>query len=128
ACDDHPEACARLAELYRTGRGVVRDEAKAVEVYGRACEQGSARGCGGKALLVRNEDAAAARALFERSCDGGFGAACVSAAEMHEQGEGGPADAVKAAWLLKKGCERDDAPSCAALGERYAKGTGVAAD
>jgi TPR repeat protein len=40
------EACSTLGAIYRTGgHGVARDEARAVELYRRACNLGSAKGC-----------------------------------------------------------------------------------
>jgi hypothetical protein len=40
------EACSSLGAIYRTGgHGVARNEARAVELYGRACHLGSENGC-----------------------------------------------------------------------------------
>src|SRR5712692_184199 len=40
------EACSSLGAIYRTGGyGVARNEARAVELYRRACNLGSAKGC-----------------------------------------------------------------------------------
>jgi TPR repeat protein len=39
-------ACSSLGGMYRTGgHGVARDETRAVELYRRACNLGSAKGC-----------------------------------------------------------------------------------
>jgi len=40
------EACSNLGTMYRLGgRGVARDEARAVELYRKACNLGSTTGC-----------------------------------------------------------------------------------
>lgn len=38
--DDNPDACVRLGDLYRDGRGVAKDEAKARALWTKDCEDG----------------------------------------------------------------------------------------
>ncbi len=39
--DDDVEACTRLGDLYRDGRGVAKDEAKAKQIWTKGCEDGN---------------------------------------------------------------------------------------
>ena len=38
-------ACAGLAELYKAGKGVDKDAAKAKELFGKACNGGDDKAC-----------------------------------------------------------------------------------
>jgi TPR repeat protein len=56
------------------GRGMPKDEARAVQLFERACDGGSVMGCRALGLLYTDgsggltADAARARQLFERGC------------------------------------------------------------
>jgi hypothetical protein len=73
-------------------------------------------------------DAAKARGLFEKACQGGFLRACESLGGAWLRGEGGPVDAIQARAWLKKACDGDLGPSCVALEVMNGKGLGGPVD
>jgi uncharacterized protein len=114
ACLDECEAgaadrCRRLAVTYAMARGVERDEARATELYERACDMKDWASCvfAGQMHEYHHgvpEDLAAATAFYARACDAHWGAACYNLAIMVENGRGVPADPVRAASLYDIAC------------------------
>ncbi|MBS2016068.1 MAG: SEL1-like repeat protein [Deltaproteobacteria bacterium] len=73
------DACSALANYYLEGRGVAKDEAKAVSLLERACG-GTARGAcvvlGVRAMSGSARDDAKSQRYFTRACESGFDIAC----------------------------------------------------
>ncbi len=77
------------------------------------CEAGNALSCARLAQLT--SDPVEQRALFRRSCDGGYPTACAYLAAMLAGGKGGPPDPTLAHQMLAGACARDVADACARL-------------
>ena len=101
-----------LALAYEHGRCVKKDDKKAVELYRKGAELGSAAcrhsyGC----RLINGEgvkkDAKAALRLFEQSADQGYGLACKALGHMYETGEGVKPDFDKELAYFEKACEAE---------------------
>lgn len=101
-----------LALAYEHGRGVKKDDKKAVAYYKTGAELGSAAcqhsyGC----RLINGEgvkkDAKAALKLFEKSADQGYGLACKALGHMYETGEGVEPDFDKELAYFEKACEAE---------------------
>jgi hypothetical protein len=87
--------------MYERGAGVDRDEARAADLYGRACEQGELRGCVNLGVLLEagtgvNRDPERARELYARACDGGQALACDLGAALERSDAAGPPTYFKA--------------------------------
>ncbi len=136
------EGCMVRGWLYLGGRGEERDEARAKEYLGRACEGGSAVGCHNLAALYGEDakalslyekactlgankscakaglihsnagDESAASGFWERACNGGNADACAFLARDFELGEGAKQDKNKAKELYAKACQMGDGVSC----------------
>src|SRR5689334_7019543 len=73
----YDNACSNLGYLYDTGRGVWKDQAKANELYQRACDGDDADGYGCSALGTNylygqsglEKDEAKAAKLFQLACE-----------------------------------------------------------
>ena len=116
--------CVLLANRYDTGNGVLRDEAKALELFTRACDGGHAAGCTHAArglptgpdheptLGPYSKDAAI---LFKKGCELGDPMACMTLDGFREPADTSPAprDLVV---QMKKGCEAREVEPCMMLG------------
>src|SRR5262249_21338963 len=80
ACESDPpsnEACANLGRAFLEGRGVAKDETRALSLLERACDAKEASSCRSLAeLAVSRRDETRAQALFARACEGGDTDAC----------------------------------------------------
>jgi uncharacterized protein len=82
ACEkDSAGACNNLGLMYSTAKGVIADEAKAVEYLQRGCDVGEMRACanvGSRYLLGKGapSDPDRGRALIAKACAGGVAEAC----------------------------------------------------
>lgn len=99
------ESCVNLGILYQSGEGMPRDEAKAAELFDKACDDGHAIGCSnaGSAYMggrgVR-KDAIKGVGYYVRGCDMDIvdsWLACLNLARLYEG-----ADNSKAAQYYKK--------------------------
>jgi len=82
ACDGgHAPSCGRLATLYRVGppSSDPGASAKALDLYGRACDAGFPGPCRAAAVML-GDDPARAKALEERACRLGDTGACTGLA------------------------------------------------
>jgi uncharacterized protein len=121
------QSCFDLATIYRDGTQVERDQIKAMEYYGKACDAGNTEGC---IIAADNYEHAAksinmdeavssiafslARVYYEKACEGGSGGGCYNAGVFYRTGQGVGADIVKAEVLFKKGCDLLYEASCQA--------------
>ncbi len=82
ACNggDH-EGCKELAVLYQYGRGVAKDEKKALSLHSKACEAKNSTACYFAAELHQygrgtKKDQAKAREYLSKACASGYRSAC----------------------------------------------------
>ncbi|PIE19219.1 MAG: hypothetical protein CSA66_02730 [Proteobacteria bacterium] len=119
-----PAACAGLGALLADGRGVARDEAKAVALLGGACDDGHAPACGrAGALIARGRgvpaDPRRGAALTGRGCDAADQRSCVELASLYAEGLGIARDEAKAVALWRAACDGGLAAGCARLGRHF---------
>lgn len=118
-------ACFRLGLLYDDAGGVGLDVFRALELYHRACDLRYDYACQRAAelrVVVMDPDYELAvtqvRALTKRSCDAGYGRACVVLANLVKAGKGGPRDVPRSRELLRLACARGQADACVRLAKR----------
>jgi TPR repeat protein len=119
------DRCRRLAVAYAFGRGVDKDEARAITLYERACDMSDAPACvfAGQMHEYAHgvaEDYAKAAALYGRACDLGWPAGCYNLAIMAERGRGVPQDRAKAADLYQVVCTAGAKQACDKAKELHA--------
>ncbi len=113
----------KLGFLYKNGRGVEQDDAKAAKFYEKTCDTGDLAGCDSLASFYQNSgEQAEAATIFEQACEKGFGLSCYNLAQIYEAGSGVAPDESKALSLYVKACERGYAVVCYHLGSMYADG------
>ena len=143
-------ACHEFALRLQKGDHVLRDEARATELFGKACDENVgascaslgnidttrsqqlfARACEHGALngcdllgshLQKQGDVARATPLYKQACDGGemSGCAHLGVIEVEQQ------QFTEAATLFKKSCDAKVTLGCEGIGKLHAAGTGVA--
>ncbi|MGA9519949.1 MAG: hypothetical protein WBV82_00715 [Myxococcaceae bacterium] len=153
ACDGGSmQACHEVASRFaRVSEDVdisPEDRARALELYGRACERGSAESCAEKAGLLASSRGGAkqfeeALATSERACRlgstrgcqqaGSFapllasckpsGKSCIPLADFYLEGPPHEEDSRRALSLLETACQRRSAEACARLGELHESGS-----
>ena len=99
-----------LALAYRHGRGVTKNEAKAVEFFRKGAESGNAPcqhsyGCCLMTGEGAKKDVKQALSLFEKSAEQGYALACRDLGRMYETGEGVEPDFDKELAYYEKACE-----------------------
>lgn len=98
-----------LANLYASGRGVLRDEAKAAELYTRAAERGHAQALYALGAIYTDgrgvpRNVGKAIACYEKAVEAGIPDAANSLGYLYENGVGVPADREKAIeWYYRAG-------------------------
>jgi hypothetical protein len=128
---------------------VSKDEASAVALATKACEEGDAAGCFSLGVLFEqgngvDVDQARAKALYARACekgeargclnsytdacDGGKTRGCVELGSLFEQGHGVRKNEEYAATLYTKACDGGEAEGCFKLGVLFEEGAGVDQD
>ena len=126
-------ACVRYADMLRSGLGTEKDELKACQLYGGACDAGHQRGCWMHGMMLRTGDGCeqdlelSARQLA-RACSDGHPSACYHTGEGYMRGLGVKKDVRKAAALWEIACDRGHAPSCSNVGLMFKAGIGVKQD
>jgi len=129
-----PSSCFELGKLYGNGRGVAKDESRAVSLYQKACDAAYVPACVSLAFALRSgkvapKDESRAAGLFKKACESGNESGCNGLGLMAEHGGGGVTkDESQALALFKKACDAGVAAGCSNLGGLYAKGKGVERD
>src|SRR5262249_735979 len=122
-------ACVNLGRLYRDGRGVAKDPARAVELFEQVCARSA--GAAGRPGDADDSDAAANEDDdHENSAETASviaGAGSLLGAQV-ATGGGVAADWDRAIELSKVGCDGGDNFGCFNLGVLYANGNGVERD
>ena len=129
ACDaGSADGCNNLGIMYQIGRGLgpyfmqdchqsfggdmcayYKDFPEAVTLYSKACDAGSADGCGNLGSMYLNgwgvtEDDSQALMLFSRACDTGSADGCSSIGNVYLKGYGVQKDKGKARQFFSKSC------------------------
>lgn len=122
-CDKgHAGSCANLGRLHLRGAGVEKSEAKASEVFQKACDGGDVEGCGALGTLVAGSDAAKAVGLWTKACDGAVAGSCTSLGKAALEGTGTDKNPDKALALFVRGCDGGDPQGCASAADRTRMG------
>jgi hypothetical protein len=123
ACDvlcqrGHSPSCTGAGVFYLEGRGVPKNDTRALTLFKRACDDSDPPACRHLGDMYRNgqwvpKDPAQAARQYQRSCDLGDGTGCRLLAAMMEAGEGVPKDVKKARQLKARACKAGDQEACA---------------
>lgn len=134
ACGAHEvSGCASYAELMQTGEGGVPvDPRGALELFSKACTQGSFRACHGVGLALLEgrgiaKQAAETAPYLQYACEYKFAPACDALAGLLDSGQAGT-NLAEAVRLSAFSCEQGIATSCLRLGDYYERGVGVGRD
>jgi len=106
------KACHNLAVLLERGGGGPKGDARARELYLKACQAESQEleACGNLAVMLTQErggppDQKLAREVFDKLCDHGSAHACFNLGAMLWNGQGGPEGLKRAAALFSEACK-----------------------
>lgn len=113
---EHADACARLGYFFQIGEGTDRDMNRAMQLYDRACQDGSASGCFSlaDALLADRSRGNTRRArtlkkrgltLLVAACQEDGGLVCFYAARTYETGQAGKRDLDRARQYYSQACK-----------------------
>jgi len=117
------DVCNTLGEIVEQTGAIEGGLPKAEQLYGKACEGGSSRGCLNLGLVAAGrEDFVRAFALYQKSCDGGWAAGCHQVAAAYQEGEGVPKDVVKALAVYTQTCDSEYIESCTVAAGLYLAG------
>jgi len=131
ACDaSDAHDCSSLGDMYRFGRGVARDYARALSIYTNACDAGDAHACMNQGFMYESglgvaPDYPQARALYSKACGAAEGSGCAHLGSMYNSGHGVGRDYSQALALYIKACDAGDANGCGGLGLMYLDGNGM---
>jgi TPR repeat protein len=134
SCDaGHSGACHNLGVFYSQGRGVAKDEAKAVSFYQKACDLEERKACFNLGLFYSQgrgvaKDEAKAVSFYQKACDLKDEAACFNLGVFYDKGRGVAKDEAKAVSFYQKACDLEERMACFNLGLSYSQGLGVAKD
>jgi hypothetical protein len=124
ACfDGSAKECLTLGRMHASGEGAVDDHNRALELFERACEAGSAEGCyeAGDAddYFTEDDDSEDATVFYQRACSAGHAQGCVELGNRRRQGRGTERDESAAVRAYERACDAGSAVGCArANGER----------
>jgi TPR repeat protein len=127
----HAHSCRVAAAEVFAGRGVEKNETKAIALYGAGCNGGDLQSCVDLAVIYSGAaktvppDSKKALFLFERACNGGLASACSTAGLQHEMGMGVPRSPESAVRLVARACELSS-QECFRLAILHQNGSGVA--
>jgi tetratricopeptide (TPR) repeat protein len=122
-----------LGQMYENGKGVTKDDAKAVGYYKRAADKGFAIAITNLGLMtaqgrgVAKNEAEAVR-LFKQSAEKGEAIAMYALGVMYTGGNGVAKDEAEALRLYKQAAEKGNSNAMYGVGNAYAFGRGVPVD
>jgi uncharacterized protein len=120
-----------LGQMYENGKGVTKDDAKAVGYYKRAADKGFAIAITNLGLMTAQghgtakNDVEAVR-LFKQAVEKGEAIAMYALGVMYASGNGVAKDDAEALRLYKQAAEKGNSNAMYGLGNAYAFGRGVA--
>jgi len=117
-------SCFALGQLESEGRLIPKDNEKAGQSFGRACDLGMPEAC----AMLRDFVMAGGQDTFQRSCDHGDGVSCFILGALYHKGIGVPHDDARALVLFRRSCATGWWRGCGRLGESYLWGEGTPAD
>lgn len=126
-------SCNSLGFIHSKGRGVTKDDAKAVMLYRKACDGGHANGCDNLGFMYSKgrgvtKDEAKAVDFYRKACDGGHASGCDSLGFRIQNGRGTEKNEAEAVKLYRKACDGGSAMGCNNLGFMYANGRSITKD
>jgi TPR repeat protein len=127
-------SCGSAGSLLATGGGgLSRDETKARELLGKACDAGEVKGCVALGVLQKEgrggaKDASAAVKSFEKGCKDADATGCHLLGIAYRTGDGAAKDDAKAAAAFRQACDGGNDHACGALGRMTLDGQGVSRD
>jgi len=129
----HPVAQFLVAQAYRAGRAVPKDDVRALEWYKQSADRGNVQA---QINLARSyqlgegtpKDYQAALKWYLRAAEQGREAAYMGLAEMYERGEGVDVDPAIALRWLTQAAQKDHPAAQYELGLRYWQGKSTARD
>ncbi|MBX2797406.1 MAG: sel1 repeat family protein [Myxococcales bacterium] len=133
ACDGGSgEACRLLAEAL-LAEGASERRARAIDLFGRACEYADAESCLYLAQGYHRGDGlpldfARSATFHSKACELGESDACREVADLHTSGSLGSPDPVAAQVWYRLGCDLGDPPSCTAAAMGMERGDSGAVD
>jgi hypothetical protein len=117
------DVCNTLGEIVEQTGAIEGGIAKAEQLYLKACEGGSSRGCLNLGLVAAGrDDRVRAFALYEKSCTGGWAAGCHHMAAAYQEGEGVTKDVIKALAVYTQACDSEYIESCTTAAGLYLAG------
>jgi TPR repeat protein len=125
------DACANWGTFFQRGKGgVERNDVRAVALFQRACDAGSATGCANLGFMAAEgrgtpKDDARAVQLYKSSCEAGSPVGCSNLGSRYDRGVGVPRSVTKAIDLFRRACDRGSASGCSNLGLKLELGEGV---
>jgi S1-C subfamily serine protease len=113
--------------MYANGRGVAKDEVRAVVFFTQACTGHFASGCASLGTAYENgrgveKNLTRAVSFYDQACEHGFAPACHRLGGMYESGRGVAKDEARAATLYQRACEAGYTSGCTSLSAIYASG------
>jgi TPR repeat protein len=119
-------ACEELGWRYWEGKGVPADSKKALALFQKSCDGGTALGC--KVIAQLNGQAASCGDETEcaEGCSHSLDTACIRAGDFAQRQRG--IARAKAVGYFRKACDDGFAQGCNALGATFLEGRGVARD
>jgi hypothetical protein len=113
----HQKSCAELGIIYQLGKGVTKDEGKAMALFQPACAAGVAFACTGIGnILVAGgaaRDISRARDAYEKGCTDDYPGGCYAFGVVSARGALGQDYLSRAGPLLLRACEHGHADACA---------------
>lgn len=126
-------SCAILGDMLSRGKWANRDDARAAEVFKKACTLGDEHGCNGLGVAYLDgkgvpKDEARGVELLRKACDAGSAKGCTSLGYAATYGKGVPKDEARAAAWFEHACRGGEERGCANLGVLALEGRGVPKD
>jgi len=121
SCDaGKARACGELGNRFHDGFGVHRDDARAAQLFRKACKGKDPDGCADDAratALGEGQTANAKTALprLEQMCTAGSARACGNLGDLFVRHLGSPQDATRVEALLSQACDKGFARACSNL-------------
>jgi len=119
-------SCFFLGTVLHLGKGITKDDERAITVFEESCKDGYVRACGvlGEMYLTgQGTPVNTGKALsnFDRSCAGHWGESCAAAAMLYHRGSAGMQDEALSQKRFEQGCQFGYQPAC-----RFLQGSATA--